>query len=40
MDEEEYCFCHYYYYDDADENHDCSDYMECEECPYYYADLD
>ena len=22
------------------EYHDCLDYMECEECPYYYADLD
>ena len=25
---------------DADEYHDCLDYLECEECPYYYADLD
>ena len=30
-------YCHYDY---EDEEHDCSDYMECEECPYYYADLD
>ena len=30
-------FCHYDY---EDENHDCLDYIECEECPYYYADLD
>ena len=37
MDEEEYCYCHN---DDTDEYHDCLDYMECEECPYYYADLD
>ena len=22
------------------EEHDCLDYMECDECPYYYADLD
>ena len=28
------------YCDDTDEYHDCLDYMECEECPYYYADLD
>ena len=37
MDEEEYCYCHI---DDTDEYHDCLDYMGCEECPYYYADLD
>ena len=37
MDEEEYCYCHH---DETDEHHDCLDYMECEECPYYYADLD
>ena len=37
MDEEDYCYCHH---DDTDEYHDCLDYMECEECPYYYADLD
>lgn len=37
MDEEEYCYCHI---DDTDEHHDCLDYMECEECPYYYSDLD
>ena len=30
-------YCHYDYYD---EEHDCLDYMECDECPYYYADLD
>ena len=30
-------YCHYNY---NDEIHDCLDYMECEECPYYYADLD
>lgn len=30
-------YCHYVY---EDEEHDCLDYMECEECPYYYADLD
>ena len=30
-------YCHYDY---ADEQHDCLDYMECEECPYYYADLE
>ena len=28
-------YCHYDY---EDEEHDCLDYMECEECPYYYAD--
>ena len=37
MDEEEFYYCHYDY---EDEEHDCLDYMECEECPYYYADLD
>ena len=37
MDEEEFCYCHNDY---EDERHDCLDYMECEECPYYYADLD
>ena len=37
MDEEGFCYCHH---DDTDEYHDCLDYMECEECPYYYADLD
>ena len=30
-------YCHNDY---GDEQHDCLDYMECEECPYYYADLD
>ena len=30
-------YCHYDY---EDEQHDCLDYIECEECPYYYADLD
>ena len=29
-------YCHYY----EDEEHDCLDYMECEECPYYYADME
>ena len=37
MDEENYCYCHK---DHTDEEHDCLDYMECEECPYYYEDLD
>ena len=30
-------YCHYDY---EDEEHDCLDYMECQECPYYYADLE
>ena len=30
-------YCHYDY---NDEEHDCLDYMECEECPYYYADME
>ena len=30
-------YCHN---DGSDEEHDCLDYMECEQCPYYYADLD
>ena len=34
---EEYRYCHI---DDTDEWHDCMDYMECEECPYCYADED
>ena len=38
MDEEEYRYCHKD--EHIDEYHDCLDYMECEECPYYYADLD
>ena len=37
MDEDELRYCHH---DDTDEYHSCLDYMECEECPYYYADLD
>ena len=37
MYEDEFCYCHN---DDTDEYHDCLDYMECEECPYYYADDD
>ena len=37
MDEDELRYCHH---DDTDEYHGCLDYMECEECPYYYADLD
>ena len=37
MENEEFCYCHNDYMDDY---HDCLDYMECEECPYYYADLD
>ena len=37
MGEDELRYCHH---DDTDEYHDCLDYMECEECPYYYADLD
>ena len=38
MGEEDYCYCHYH--DDTYEYFDCLDYMECEECPYYYADED
>ena len=34
--EEVFCYCHY----DYEDEHDCLDYMECEECPYYYEDLD
>ena len=37
MDEEDLCYCHN---DGSDEEHGCLDYMECEQCPYYYADLD
>ena len=37
MEDEEFCYCHQDY---EDEEHDCLDYMECEECPYYYADED
>ena len=35
--DEDFCYCHNDYEDDE---HDCLDYMECEECPYYYSDLD
>ena len=35
--DEDFCYCHNDYEDDE---HDCLDYMECEECPYYYEDLD
>ena len=35
--DEDFCYCHNDYEDDG---HDCLDYMECEECPYYYEDLD
>ena len=38
MNEEDFCYCHYH--DDTYEYFDCLDYMECEECPYYYADED
>ena len=38
MDEEEYRYCHKD--EHIDEYHDCLDYMECEECPYYYANED
>ena len=38
MDEEDYCYCHYH--DDTYEYFDCLDYMECDECPYYYGDED
>ena len=37
MDEDESRYCHN---DDTDEYHDCLDYIDCEGCPYYYADLD
>ena len=40
MDEEDFCYCHYNNTDETEEYHDCLDYTECEECPYYYADLD
>ena len=34
-------YCHYDYdYDFEDKENDCLDYMKCEECPYYYADID
>ena len=35
LEDEEFCYCHY---NSEDEQHDCLDYMECDECPYYYAD--
>ena len=37
-DIDKYCYCHYH--DNTYEYFDCLDYMECEECPYYYADED
>ena len=37
MDDEDFFFFFNY---DTDEYNDCFDYMVCEECPYYYEDLD
>ena len=37
MDEDELRYCNK---DDTEEYQECLDYMECEESPYYYADLD
>ena len=35
--EEEYCVCHKPYEESFEATlHDCLDYMECSECPYYY----
>ena len=34
----DFSYCHKDEYED--DEHDCLDYMECEECPYYYEDLD
>lgn len=36
MDELDYSYCHIDEY--ADDDFSCLDYMECEECPYYYED--
>lgn len=34
-----FAYCHRTASDDViDEEFDCLDYMECEECPYYYQD--
>ena len=38
--DDEYIFNRYCHKEDTDKYHDCLDYMECEECPYYYADED
>lgn len=35
LEDKEFCYCHY---NSEDAQHDCLDYMECDECPYYYAD--
>lgn len=35
--DDEYIFNRYCHADGIDKFHDCLDYMECEECPYYYA---
>ena len=38
MTDIDYSYCHI---DECvDDNHDCLDYMECGECPYYYEDED
>ena len=37
-DIDKYYYCHYH--KDTYKYFDCLDYIECEECPYYYADLD
>lgn len=36
MAEFDYSYCHLD--TEADEDFSCLDYMECEECPYYYED--
>lgn len=36
IDTSYYSYCHLDEHED--EEHDCGDYMDCEECPYYYED--
>jgi hypothetical protein len=36
VDELDYSYCHIDEY--VDDDFSCLDYMECEECPYYYED--
>ena len=38
MNDIDYSYCHIDEYAEDDDYHCCLDYMECEECPYYYED--
>ena len=40
MNDIDYSYCHIDEYADDDDDHCCLDYMECEEYPYYYENID